>query len=262
LGAILRRRRCAFWVHNSVRWRCRPLLLAGHRRRSRLGCDSALVADRFNTSEILCEASCWCISPNLLLRLTYLHGAWRRSGGVHFPQSRLSTMPSSSLDHAGSTGTIAFHFLHVGLAGLSWVFFQPSIRSAIACGYRETPLPPPRYAGFSGNAQRVAGAAHRRRRSGARGYIAKWAGPIGRLQSDISPGCGFGRHYRSPSWSRNCSHGPEFCSLRCSVAALPGGESVQLGLQLPARGNGLFQGACCCFTCWPRTCSSAFACAG
>jgi simple sugar transport system permease protein len=65
-------------------------------------------------------------------------------------------------------------------------------------------------------------------------------GPIGRLQADISPGYGFAAIIVA-FVGRLHPVGIVLAALLMSLLYL-GGESVQLGLQLPAAVTGLFQG--------------------
>jgi simple sugar transport system permease protein len=70
--------------------------------------------------------------------------------------------------------------------------------------------------------------------------ICEVAGPIGRLQPTISPGYGFAAIIVA-FVGRLHPAGIVLSSLLMSLLYL-GGESVQLGLQLPAAITGLFQG--------------------
>ena len=70
--------------------------------------------------------------------------------------------------------------------------------------------------------------------------ICEVAGPIGQLQQQISPGYGFAAII--VAWvGRLHPLGIVLAALLMSLLYL-GGESVQLGLQLPAAVTGLFQG--------------------
>ncbi len=89
--------------------------------------------------------------------------------------------------------------------------------------------------------------------------ISEVAGPIGRLQLSISPGYGFAAIIVA-FVGRLHPLGIVLASLLMSLLYL-GGESVQLSLQLPSAVTGLFRGAPCSSTCWPRTCSWDSGCA-
>jgi simple sugar transport system permease protein len=70
--------------------------------------------------------------------------------------------------------------------------------------------------------------------------VSEVVGPIGRLQLDISPGYGFAAIIVA-FVGRLHPVGIVLAALLMSLLYL-GGESVQLGLQLPAAVTGLFQG--------------------
>jgi len=81
--------------------------------------------------------------------------------------------------------------------------------------------------------------------------ICEVAGPIGRLQQQISPGYGFAAII--VAWiGRLHPIGVVFGALLMSLLYL-GGESAQMGMVLPSAITGLFQGLLL-FTCWRPTC--------
>jgi general nucleoside transport system permease protein len=196
----------------------------------------AVLRTRFNTSEILVSLMLVYIAQLLLSFL--LHGAWRDPEGFNFPQSKAfddQVILPLLLD--GQRATIAFPLM-LSLAALSWL-----ISSRSFAGYRmlvsgQAPAAAA-YAGFSERrnvwlAMLISGGA-----AGLAG-VCEVVGPIGRLQNDISPGYGFAAIIVA-FVGRLHPAGIVLAALLMSLLYL-GGESVQLGLQLPAAVTGLFQG--------------------
>jgi ABC-type uncharacterized transport system permease subunit len=196
----------------------------------------AVLRTRFNTSEILVSLMLVYIAQLLLAYL--LHGAWRDPDGFNFPQSKAfddRVILPLLLD--GQRATIAFPLM-LALAALSWVF-----SSHLFAGYRmlvsgQAPAAAA-YAGFSERrsvwlALTISGGA-----AGLAG-VCEVVGPIGRLQTDISPGYGFAAIIVA-FVGRLHPVGIVLAALLMSLLYL-GGESVQLDLQLPAAVTGLFQG--------------------
>ncbi len=196
----------------------------------------ALLRTRFNTSEILVSLMLVYIAQLLLAYL--LHGAWRDPEGFNFPQSKaFGDDVILPLLHDGQRATIAFLFVPA-LAALSWVF-----SSRLFAGYRML------VSGQAPAAAAYAGFSERRNiwlalllSGGAAGLagVCEVIGPIGRLQTDISPGYGFAAIIVA-FVGRLHPIGIVLAALLMSLLYL-GGESVQLGLQLPAAVTGLFQG--------------------
>jgi simple sugar transport system permease protein len=196
----------------------------------------AWLRTRFNTSEILVSLMLVYIAQLLLVYL--LHGAWRDPAGFNFPQSKaFDDRVILPLLADGQRATIAFPLM-LALAALSWVF-----SSHLFAGYRmlvsgQAPAAAA-YAGFSERrnvwlALTIGGGA-----AGLAG-VCEVVGPIGRLQSDISPGYGFAAIIVA-FVGRLHPAGIVLAALLMSLLYL-GGESVQLELQLPAAVTGLFQG--------------------
>ena len=196
----------------------------------------ALLRTRFNTSEILVSLMLVYIAQLLLAYL--LHGAWRDPEGFNFPQSKAFD------DHVilpllvdGQRATIAFPLM-LALAALSWVFV-----SRMFAGFRmQVSGQAPAAAAYAGFSERrnvwlallIGGGA-----AGLAG-VCEVVGPIGRLQADISPSYGFAAIIVA-FVGRLHPVGIILAALLMSLLYL-GGESVQLGLQLPAAVTGLFQG--------------------
>jgi general nucleoside transport system permease protein len=212
------------------------ILLAGIAGGAAWAAIPAWLRTRFNTSEILVSLMLVYIAQLLLAYL--LHGAWRDPQGFNYPQSK-------AFDEGlilpvlieGQRATIAFPLM-LGLAALSWLF-----SSRLFAGYRMRvsgqASAAATYAGFSerGNvwlALLISGGA-----AGLAG-VCEVVGPIGRLQADISPGYGFAAIIVA-FLGRLHPIGIVLAALLMSLLYL-GGESVQLGLQLPAAVTGLFQG--------------------
>jgi simple sugar transport system permease protein len=196
----------------------------------------AFLRTRFNTSEILVSLMLVYIAQLLLAYL--LHGAWRDPEGYNFPQSKAfadNTILPVLMD--GQRATLAFPLMLL-LAGLSWAF-----SSRLFAGYRML------VSGQAPAAAAYAGFSERRNvwlalllSGGAAGLagVCEVIGPIGRLQADISPGYGFAAIIVA-FVGRLHPVGIVLAALLMSLLYL-GGESVQLGLQLPAAVTGLFQG--------------------
>ena len=196
----------------------------------------ALLRTRFNTSEILVSLMLVYIAQLLLAWL--LHGGWRDPDGFNFPQSRaFDEHLILPLLGDGQRANISVWFA-VALAALSWIF-----SSKLFAGYRmlvagQAPAAAA-YAGFSERknvwlALLVGGGA-----AGLAG-VCEVIGPIGRLQTGISPGYGFAAIIVA-FVGRLHPLGIVLAALLMSLLYL-GGETVQLELQLPSAVTGLFQG--------------------
>jgi len=236
LGAICGGGVALFWTGPLGSLALPIILLAGIAGGVAWAAIPAVLRTRFNTSEILVSLMLVYIAQLLLAYL--LHGAWRDPEGFNFPQSKaFDDRVILPLLFDGQRATIAFPIM-LGLAAVSWVF-----SSRMFAGYRmlvagEAPAAAA-YAGFSdrGNvwmALLIGGGA-----AGLAG-VCEVVGPIGRLQADISPGYGFAAIIVA-FVGRLHPAGIVLAALLMSLLYL-GGESVQLGLQLPAAVTGLFQG--------------------
>ena len=217
-------------------WALPVILLAGIAGGAAWAAIPAVLRTRFNTSEILVSLMLVYIAQLLLGFL--LHGAWRDPEGFNFPQSKaFDERLILPVLIEGQRATIAF-LLMLGLAALSWLF-----SSQLFAGYRmrvsgQAPAAAA-YAGFGASrniwvALLIGGGA-----AGLAG-VCEVVGPIGRLQPDISPGYGFAAIIVA-FVGRLHPLGIVLAALLMSLLYL-GGESVQLGLQLPAAVTGLFQG--------------------
>jgi simple sugar transport system permease protein len=196
----------------------------------------AFLRTRFNTNEILVTLMLVYIAQLLLSWL--VHGPFRDPQGQNYPQSQAfgdaETM-SVLFDGTRVTWGIVYALL---LAVLAWVFSQKTF-----AGFRMqvAGLAPAAaaYAGFSDKrniwiALLLCGAT-----AGLAG-ICEVAGPIGRLQQQISPGYGFAAII--VAWiGRLHPIGVVFGAMLMSLLYL-GGESAQMGMSLPSAITGLFQG--------------------
>jgi general nucleoside transport system permease protein len=236
LGALCGGGVALFWSTELGRLAVPAILLAGIAGGAAWAAIPAVLRTRFNTSEILVSLMLVYIAQLLLGLL--LHGAWRDPDGFNFPQSKAfddRLILPVLLD--GQRATIAFPMM-LGLAALSWLF-----SSRLFAGYRM------RVSGQAPAAAAYAGFSERRNvwlalliSGGAAGFagVCEVIGPIGRLQADISPGYGFAAIIVA-FVGRLHPVGIVLAALLMSLLYL-GGESLQLGLQLPAAVTGLFQG--------------------
>jgi ABC-type uncharacterized transport system permease subunit len=236
LGAICGGGVALFWGPQLGVLALPTTLLAGIVGGAAWGAIPALLRTRFNTSEILVSLMLVYIAQLLLAYL--LHGSWRDPEGFNFPQSKaFDDALILPLIMEGQRATIASPLM-LGLACLSWVF-----TNRLFVGYRmrvsgDAPAAAA-YAGFSETrsvwlALLIGGGS-----AGLAG-ICEVVGPIGRLQADISPGYGFAAIIVAIVGRLN-PVGILLAAMLMSLLYL-GGESVQLGLQLPAAVTGLFQG--------------------
>jgi ABC-type uncharacterized transport system permease subunit len=236
LGAVCGGGVALFWSAALGRWALPVILLAGIGGGAAWAAIPAILRTRFNTSEILVSLMLVYIAQLLLGFL--LHGAWRDPEGYNFPQSQaFDERLILPVLIEGQRATIAFPLM-LGLAALSWLF-----SSQLFAGYRmrvsgQAPAAAV-YAGFGESrniwlALLIGGGA-----AGLAG-VCEVMGPIGRLQTDISPGYGFAAIIVA-FVGRLHPLGIVLAALLMSLLYL-GGESVQLGLQLPAAVTGLFQG--------------------
>ncbi|MEP7315001.1 MAG: ABC transporter permease [Pseudomonadota bacterium] len=236
LGAICGGGVALFWAQPLGSLGLPAVLLAGVLGGMAWAAIPAFLRTRFNTSEILVSLMLVYIAQLLLAWL--LHGGWRDPDGFNFPQSRaFDEHLILPLLGDGQRANIAVWFA-VALAALSWVF-----SSKLFAGYRML------VAGQAPAAAAYAGFSERRNvwlallvGGGAAGLagVCEVIGPIGRLQTGISPGYGFAAIIVA-FVGRLHPLGIVLAALLMSLLYL-GGETVQLELQLPAAVTGLFQG--------------------
>jgi general nucleoside transport system permease protein len=227
----------ALWFGDSESVFAMPLMLmAGTLGGMAWAAIPAFLRTRFNTNEILVTLMLVYIAQLVLSWL--VHGAWRDPEGQNYPQSRgfgdAETM-SVLIDGTRVTWGIIYA---LGLAVVTWVVSQKTI---VGFRMQVAGIAPAAasYAGFSEKrniwiALMVCGAT-----AGLAG-ICEVAGPIGRLQQQISPGYGFAAII--VAWiGRLHPIGVVFGALLMSLLYL-GGEAAQMGMSLPSAITGLFQG--------------------
>jgi simple sugar transport system permease protein len=236
LGAVCGGGVALYWGEALGAWALPIILLTGIAGGAAWAAIPAYLRTRFNASEILVSLMLVYIAQLLLAYL--LHGIWRDPAGFNFPQSRtFDDRILLPLLYQGQRANLAFPLM-LTLAVASWVF---STRLFAAYRMRVGGLAPAAaaYAGFSERrnvwlALLIGGGA-----AGLAG-VCEVVGPIGRLQTGISPGYGFAAIIVA-FVGRLHPAGIVLAALLMSLLYL-GGESVQLELQLPAAVTGLFQG--------------------
>jgi general nucleoside transport system permease protein len=236
MGAIAGSGVALFWGQALGAWALPVMLIAGVLGGMAWAAIPALLRTRFNASEILVSLMLVYVAQLWLSLL--LHGSWRDPEGFNFPQSKgfedNTTLP---LLAEGSRANIAL-IIALVLAATAWFF-----ESKTFAGFRM------RVAGLAPAAAAYAGFSEKRNiwlalliGGGAAGLagICEVAGPIGRLQTEISPGYGFAAIIVA-FVGRLHPFGVVLAALLMSLLYI-GGETVQLELQLPAAVAGLFQG--------------------
>ncbi|RZN36143.1 ABC transporter permease [Bradyrhizobium sp. Leo121] len=227
----------ALWFGDSESAFALPLmLLAGVLGGMAWAAIPAFLRTRFNTNEILVTLMLVYISQLVLSWL--VHGPWRDPQGLNYPQSQgFGDAETMSILISGTRVTWGIVYA-LGLALVAWIFSQKTF-----AGFRMqvAGLAPAAaaYAGFSEKrniwiALMICGAT-----AGLAG-VCEVAGPIGRLQQQISPGYGFAAII--VAWiGRLHPIGVVFGALLMSLLYL-GGEAAQAGMGLPSAITGLFQG--------------------
>ncbi len=196
----------------------------------------AFLRTRFNTNEILVSLMLVYVA-NLLLSWL-VHEPWRDPEGLNFPQSKQFT--ETALYPMLIEGTrLNLGFL-ISLAAIAagYVFLN---RSFMGFQMRVAGLADAaaRYAGFSARRMIWLGLLIGGAAAGIAG-MGEVAGPIGQLVPSVSPGYGFAAIIVA-FVGRLHPIGILLASLLMSLLYL-GGESAQMGLNLPSAMTGLFQG--------------------
>lgn len=227
----------ALWLGDDLHaWGLPLMLLAGALGGIAWAAIPAVLRNRFNTSEILVTLMLVYIAQ---LFLSYLvHGPWRDPQGYNFPQSRAfndAYLIPLLIEGTRANWSIVLALL---LAVASWLFSSHTF-----AGYRmQVAGLAPAAAGYAGYSNKgnvwvallISGAL-----AGMAG-LCEVAGPIGQLQTEISPGYGFAAII--VAWiGRLQPLGIVLGSLLMSLLYL-GGESAQLQMALPSAITGLFQG--------------------
>jgi simple sugar transport system permease protein len=196
----------------------------------------AWLRTRFHTSEILTSLMLVYVAQLLLAWL--MHGHWQDPEGFNYPQSRaFDDALILPLLADGQRATVMV-WLTLLIALAAWLLVRWSY-----VGYRmwvggEAPAAA-RYAGFSESRSVWLGMLVSGGAAGLAG-IAEVAGPIGRLQTSISPGYGFAAIIVA-FVGRLHPLAVVLAALLMSLLYL-GGEAAQLELGLPAAVTGVFQG--------------------
>lgn len=196
----------------------------------------ALLRTKFNTSEILVSLMLVYVA---YLYLSYLvHGPLRDPAGFNFPQSKsFHDAAMLPLLMEGLRTNAAFLIALVAVAG-AWFFCKHTF-----AGYRmQVSGMAPAAAAFAGFSEPknvwvaflISGAL-----AGIAG-VGEVSGPLGLLQSSVSPGYGFAAIIVAYV-GRLHPIGVLLASLLMSLLYI-GGESAQIELQLPSAITGLFQG--------------------
>ena len=227
----------ALWFGDSDSSFAMPLmLLAGVLGGMAWAAIPAFLRTRFNTNEILVTLMLVYIAQLVLSWL--VHGPWRDPEGQNYPQSQ-GFGDAETMDVLISGTRVTWGIVYaLGLAVVAWVFSQKTF-----AGFRM------QVAGLAPAAAAYAGFSEKRNIwialllcGGAAGLagICEVAGPIGRMQQEISPGYGFAAII--VAWiGRLHPIGVVFGALLMSLLYL-GGESAQMGMGLPSAITGMFQG--------------------
>jgi ABC-type uncharacterized transport system permease subunit len=213
-----------------------PILLVGALGGMGWASITALLRDRFGTSEILVSLMLVYVAEQALSYLVF--GPWRDPAGHNFPQTSLFASPTAIPRLvAGSRANVGL-LLALGLAGAFWVFLQRSYQGyALEVGGLSRAAA--RHAGFSSRASiwiacLVSGAM-----AGLAGAL-EVAGPLGQLTPHISAGYGFAAIIVA-FVGRLSPIGVLWSSLLLSMFYI-GGELSQSRLGLPKALTLVFQG--------------------
>ena len=227
----------ALWFGDSTSVFALPaMLVAGAIGGAAWAAIPAFLRNRFHTNEILVSLMLVYVAQLLLSFL--VHGPWRDPAGYNFPQSKAFGEAELLPILIEGTRLNASILIALVLAVATWFFSQKTF-----AGFRlqVAGLAPAAaaYAGFSEKrniwlVMLLGGAC-----AGLAG-ICEVAGPIGQLQSSISPGYGFAAII--VAWvGRLHPLGVVLGGLLMSLLYL-GGEAAQMQLSLPSAVTGLFQG--------------------
>ncbi len=196
----------------------------------------ALLRTRFNANEILVSLMLVYVATYTLALL--VHGPWRDPEGYNFPQSKLFG-DAALLPNLLSETRLNWSFVLVlAVVGAGWLFVR---RSLAGFQMRVAGLAPAAasYAGISVTRTVWIGMLAGGACAGIAG-VNEIAGPLGQLQTTVSPGYGFAAIIVA-FVGRLQPVGIVLASLLMSLLYL-GGESAQMELALPSAVTGLFQG--------------------
>ncbi|MGO1117602.1 ABC transporter permease [Rhodovibrionaceae bacterium A322] len=231
----------ALWAYDAVPdasgwWLVPLMLLAGVIGGALWASIPALLKTRFNANEILTSLMLTYVAT---LSLSYLvHGPWRDPDGFNFPESRIF-QDSALLPILIENTRLNWGFiLALVLVLLCWLLLS---RSFVGFQVRVVGLSP-RAASYAGFSQKKLTWFCLLLSGGLAGLagIMEVAGPIGQLQSTISPGYGFTAIIVA-FLGRLHPLGIIFAAALMALSYL-GGEAAQISLGLPLAVTGVFQG--------------------
>lgn len=236
LGAICAGRVALAATEETSRLVVVPILLAGALGGMAWASVTALLRDRFGTSEILVSLMLVYVAEQALSYLVF--GPWRDPAGHNFPQTSLFAGPTAIPRLvAGSRANLGLP-LALGLAGLFWVFLQRSYTGyALEVGGLSRAAA--RHAGFSSRASIWIACLVSGGMAGLAGAL-EVAGPVGQLTPHISMGYGFAAIIVA-FVGRLSPVGVLSSSLLMSMFYI-GGELAQSRLGLPKSLTLVFQG--------------------
>jgi ABC-type uncharacterized transport system permease subunit len=213
-----------------------PILLAGALGGMAWASITAVLRDRFGTSEILVSLMLVYVAEQALSYLVF--GPWRDPGGHNFPQTSLFASPTAIPRLvAGARANLGLP-LTLGLAGLFWLLLQ---RSYLGYALEVSGLSSAaaRHAGFSSRASIWVACLMSGAMAGLAGAL-EVAGPMGQLTPHISSGYGFAAIIVA-FVGRLSPVGVLWSSLLLSLFYI-GGELSQSRLGLPKSLTLVFQG--------------------
>lgn len=196
----------------------------------------AFLRTRFNANEILTSLMLTYVAVQLLGYL--VHGPLRSPDSFNFPISR-DFSEAATLPIVWTAGSTHLGVLIAGLlVPVAWLLMQ---RSFLGFQVRVAGLAPRAadYAGFSGSRVIWVGLLAGGATAGLAGLF-EVAGPIGKLQSQISPGYGFAAIIVA-FVGRLHPVGILFASLLLALLYV-GGDTAQIELKLSPAVTGVFQG--------------------
>jgi simple sugar transport system permease protein len=213
-----------------------PILLAGVLGGMAWASITALLRDRFGTSEILVSLMLVYVAEQALSYLVF--GPWRDPAGHNFPQTSLFASPTVIPRLVAASRANIGLPLALGLAGVFWVFLERS-HPGYALEVGGLSRPAARYAGFSSRASIWIACLVSGGMAGLAGAL-EVAGPVGQLTPHIPMGYGFAAIIVA-FVGRLSPVGVILSSVLMSMFYI-GGELAQSRLGLPKSLTLVFQG--------------------
>jgi simple sugar transport system permease protein len=236
LGAIFASGVALLADKDTSTWIVLPILLAGIVGGMLWASITALLRDRFNTSEILVSLMLVYVAIMLLNYLVY--GPWKDPLGYNFPQTKtFEVVTQIPRLFKGSRINIGLFTALLGSFSL-WIFLFKT-RAGFALRVGGLAPDAARYAGFSSSKALWAALLCSGAASGLAGAL-EVAGPVGQLTPFIPVGYGFAAIIVA-FVGRVHPLGMVFSSLLMSMFYI-GGELAQSRLGLPKSLTGVFQG--------------------